>query len=146
MIIAKKNLSLIALYLITALLCAATAIYLISLIYRGEATVYYIGMSVAFLLCFAVSVVIAVTVAKPPHIVITYEDGMLHFADGLQCAPHELERVNYRRASAKSIQYAWGTLIVYVRGQKHKYRFVASVVEVHDRLIELKLSTGGQHG
>ena len=138
MVIAEKSSSAIVVYIIVAVLLAVAATLLIILIALGELTVYNVVELILLSLCIIYSIVQIVRVAKTPRTIITYENGVLKFADGLQCSPRELERVNYRRAvTRRAIFYTWGILIITVKGQTHKYRYVANVEEVHDRLIDL---------
>ncbi len=143
-IIAKKSLGLILLYIFGAIggaLGAALNFYSST---GNDNKTLDIIMGVMFIVVFIYSVIQMIILIKPPHVIITYEDGVLRFADGLQCAPSELEQVHYRRHSARGLQYSTGTLIVTVKGVEHKYCNISDVVEVQDTLIDLMRSTGEQ--
>ena len=140
-IIAKKNSSLAVIYFLGALACAFCAVYSFFHVMEENLALGIIEF-IIFLFGFIFFVVDIIMLLKAPYIIITYEDGMLKFADGLQCSPSELQQVHYRRHSARRLQYSTGTLIVTVDGEDYKYRNVADVVEVQDRLIELMRQNG----
>lgn len=140
-IIAKKNSGLVVVYLLAALASAFAAGYLAFLFFGDDGRAYEIGMGIVFLFAFLFCIIKAIILIKPPYVIIIYENGLLRFADGLQCTPYELEQVHYRRRSARGIQYSTGTLTVTVNGEEHRYTNIGDVVEVHDRLIELMAPT-----
>ncbi len=143
-IIAKKSLGRILLYILCAICCALGATLNLCSNVGNDSKAVDIIMGIVLLVAFLFSVVKVIILIKSPYVIITYEDGVLRFADGLQCAPSELEQVHYRRHSARGLQYSTGTLIVTAKGVEHKYRNISDVVEVQDTLIDLMRSTGEQ--
>lgn len=141
-IIAKKSSGLVFVYILSAIACAFGGVFLFFSIIGEERKVYEIGMLIALLFVFIFCVIEVIIITKPPYVIITYENGVLRFSDGLQCAPNELQQVHYRRHSARGLQYSTGTLKITVNGEDHTYRNISDVVEVQDRLIELMRSTG----
>ena len=74
---------------------------------------------------------------KKPKIFITYKDGKLHFSDGTECYPHEIEHVLVKITSTNGIQSTTGGLVITVHGRKIAYRGVKKIKTVESRLGEL---------
>lgn len=137
--IAKKSLGLVLVYLLGVFLSAVGAAFLFFRIIEDDSADSIIEF-IIFLFIFIFFVIKVIIIIKQPYDIITYEDGVLRFADGLQCTPAELQQVHYRRHTGGRggwLQYSAGTLIVTVNGDEYKYRNISEVVEVQDRLIEL---------
>lgn len=64
-------------------------------------------------------------------------DGELNLGRVGKINPSEISDVSYRRASAKGIQYRWGSLTVTTYAGRHKYGFVADCEDAAKRLTEL---------
>ena len=141
-IIAKKSSGLILVYVLGAIASAIGAVFLFFSIIGEEGMESEIVLLVVFLFAFIFYVVKIIILIKPPYVIITYENGVLRFADGLQCTPSELQQVHYRRHSGRGFQYSTGTLTVTVNGDEYVYRNISEVVEVQDRLIELMRQAG----
>lgn len=63
--------------------------------------------------------------------IIIYDGTYLICPDGSYLLS-ELHDVTYKRMRG------WGTIELYINGEKHSYHYVADVEKVHNRLIELK--------
>lgn len=131
--VTKKNLA--AFYFVCALFVAGIVV---SGCYRVYGSFIFYLILVLGGATFFVPVYVAVRVLVQPRLLITYESGKLHFADGLECTPDELESVNYTRATTRVRPSAvkWGTLIVRCNGE-HRYPYVADVIAAHDRIVQL---------
>ena len=137
-IIARRKGGLLAIRLFCAVIIAVFAIgIVIGAVTSGE--IYLIIPAGIFFALFGVLIYMVIHVQKIPAVLITYNQGKLYFADGLECTPHELTNVTYKRVASRGIYYSWGTLNVTVNGTEHKYQYMADVVDVHDRLLELML-------
>ena len=74
---------------------------------------------------------------KTPKVYITYKDGKLHFADGTECYPYEIEHVLVNLTKTNGIESPTGGLVITVRGRKIEYNAVKKVKAVESRLKEL---------
>lgn len=139
-VIARKREGLLALYIVTL-------IFVIAFIVGGNLSLRAVGNWTAgiwliFVLeAFLIGVCgwVLIGILRTPQVMITYENGKLYFANGVECSPQEIASVNYRRAHARGISYRWGKLIVTVHGQEIKYNYVADVEQAHDRILALML-------
>lgn len=99
----------------------------------------------ATLICCIVGavIIIAAIVAglssyfKSPKVFITYKDGKLHFADGTECYPYEIEHVLVKLTKTNGIESSTGGLVITVRGRAIEYNGIKKVKAVENRLKEL---------
>ena len=75
--------------------------------------------------------------ALPSDIIVLCEDGTLILPKGVSIKVEDLVDVSYRRASAKGIQYRWGSVTLTTRVKKFKFGFVADCEDVAKQLTEL---------
>lgn len=142
-IIARRKGGLLVIQLCFLVITAVFAIGIaIGSVTSGE--IYLIIAAVVFFALFGLLLYRIIQVQKIPAVLITYNQGKLYFADGLECTPHELTNVTYKRTASRGIQYSWGSIRVVVNGETHKFEYVADVVDVHDRLLELMLEAREQ--
>ncbi len=94
-----------------------------------------LGCGVLFLI---VGIVWTVIIAKLPKNYVTFKDGKLHFSNGVECSPSELDYCDSRAWSMDSLIFGYGTLIVSVKRQVYKFRFAANVTNVINQLNQLK--------
>ena len=92
----------------------------------------------AAIVVMAIGGVTCIRVLLTPKEMIVYEGESLRLASGVTFSPRLIERVTYRLASAKGVQYEWGKLCVFVGGKEYSYHFVADVEQAHNRLIALR--------
>ena len=81
---------------------------------------------------------------KTPKVPIVFENGKINFRNWFECAPAEIESVNYQQARGGKYgryTYQWGKLTVNAKGQKITYDYIEDVVAVHDRLIALMMES-----
>jgi hypothetical protein len=129
-IIASKKGSILPLYIFVA---AIGILFLCIGIAIGE--FYYIG---AGALIFIVGMAITLDFCRFPMTLITLgSDGMLYLPRSVTVNPREITDVSYRRASARSIQYKWGTVIITTYSDTYKLRYTADCESVSKRLTEL---------
>ena len=74
---------------------------------------------------------------KSPKVFITYKDGKLHFADGTECYPYEIEHVLVNLTKNNGIESPTGGLVITVQGRKIEYNGVKKVKAAEKRLKEL---------
>lgn len=96
-----------------------------------------IGFIVGALIIIAAMVAGLISYFKTPKVFITYKDGKLHFADGTECAPHEIEHVLVKITRTNGIESSTGGLVITVYGRKIEYNAVKKVKAVESRLEEL---------
>ena len=129
-IIASKKAAILPLYIFVA----AIGILFLSIgIAMGE--FYYIG---AGALIFIVGIAIIVDFCRfPMTLVALGRDGMIYLPKGEAVKPSEITDVSYRRASARAIQYKWGTVIITTYSDTYKLRYTEDCESVSKRLTEL---------
>lgn len=76
---------------------------------------------------------------KIPNIVISAdENNTLYLPDGITVSMDDVADVSYRRASARSIQYKWGSVTIKTKnGTLYKYGYIAECEEVAKRLTDM---------
>ena len=86
----------------------------------------------------AVSAVLAIQyLSLPSNIIVISDDNKLILPHGVTVSLEAVNDVSYRRASAKGIQYRWGSVTLSTLYGKHKFGFVADCEEVSKRLTQL---------
>jgi len=65
------------------------------------------------------------------------DDNKLILPHGVTVSLYAVNDVSYRRASAKGIQYRWGSVTLSTLYGKYKFGFVADCEEVSKRLTQL---------
>lgn len=70
---------------------------------------------------------------------IVLEGNLLDFGNGLICTADKIENVTYHeyKNNRGMHRFSYGTLTVYVNGEKIVYEFIANVERAHNLLIEL---------
>ena len=128
--IATKKMAVLGIYIFSALL----GLSLIGL----SLTTEQLLISISGVLVLAVSVGIIIDFFRIPGTVITQdENGELHLPRGIIVAPKEIGDVSYRRASARGIQYKWGTIIISTYSATYKYRYVDDCEAVAKELTDI---------
>ena len=129
-IIANKKAAILPLYIFVAVLglvflCTGIAM----------AMLYFIGVGA---LIFILGVAITVDFCRFPAVVITLEQsGVLHLPKNTTVNISEITDVSYRNATARGIQYKWGTVIITTHSDTYKLRYIENCERVSKRLTEL---------
>ena len=95
---------------------------------------FFLGVG---LVIIAAGIIGLIVYLKMPKVFITYKDGKLHFSDGTECYPYEIEHVLINLTRTNGILSSAGGLVITVRGRKIKYNNVKKIKAVEDRLGEL---------
>lgn len=75
--------------------------------------------------------------ALPYNVITLDKDNKLHLPKGVTLVLTDLLDVSYVRASARSIQYKWGSLLLTAKQGKFKYGYIADCEEVAKRLTDM---------
>ncbi len=87
---------------------------------------------------FIVSAVILIQYFMiPPIAIIRDERNRLHLPKGITLDPKDIVDVSYRRASAKGVQYKWGTLIIQTVTTKYKLRYIENCESVEKIITKM---------
>ena len=73
----------------------------------------------------------------PSDIIVLSEDGDLILPKGVTVSLESVSDVSYRRASAKGIQYRWGSITVSTYYDSYKFGFVADCEDVAKKLTQM---------
>ena len=73
----------------------------------------------------------------PSEVIVLCEDGTLILKKGVRIKLEDLVDVSYRRASARGIQYRWGSITLTTKIKKFKFGFVADCEDVAKDLTRL---------
>ena len=73
----------------------------------------------------------------PSDIVVLSEDGTLILPKGVTVSLESISDVSYRRASAKGIQYRWGSITLSTYYGSYKYGFVADCEDVAKQITQM---------
>lgn len=141
-IIARRKDGIIWMYVFT-LVISLIAIIFPGFLIGGKkgSSITGVFLIVIGVICLIISVVVLIGIIRTPADIITRKDEFLCFPDGSSCNLSEIKQVNYRRASARGLQYKWGKIIIVLNDRTIIYNYVADVVQVHNRLIELMLKS-----
>ena len=73
----------------------------------------------------------------PSHIIILSDDGSLILPKGVTVSLESVSDVSYRRASAKGLQYRWGSITLSTYYGSYKFGFVADCEDVAKQLTQI---------
>lgn len=73
----------------------------------------------------------------PSDIIVLSDDGTLILPKGVTVPLESISDVSYRRASAKGIQYRWGSITLSTYYGSYKYGFVSDCEEVSKQLTQM---------
>ena len=73
----------------------------------------------------------------PSDIIVLSDDGTLILPKGVTISLESISDVSYRRASAKGIQYRWGSITLSTYYGSYKYGFVSDCEEVSKQLTQM---------
>ncbi|MDE6585806.1 MAG: hypothetical protein K2K80_03905 [Clostridia bacterium] len=140
-VIATRKEQLIWVYVLAAVL-SITLIAASAFILRKDLTM--LGTCIFMILTgvtgVVVSSIILIGYFRTPKEIIVYENGVLHYPRGT-CNVSELINVEYRRATARGLQYKWGTVKLILNDKTVSCRYVADVEQVHGVLIRLMMDS-----
>ena len=97
--------------------------------------------SALFSLTFiTVSLIVLIMYFTTPQEAIFYNEyeQAIYLKKGVKLELSEIEDISYRRASARGIQYKWGTIIIRAQHKKYKIMFIAQCEDVCKTLTKLK--------
>lgn len=77
----------------------------------------------------------------PSKIIVLTEDGTLLLPKAETISLSSINDVSYRRASARGIQYSWGSVTISTYSDTYKYGFVANCEDVAKELTRLMYDT-----
>ena len=122
---------------------SAGAIYIIITIIGAISTLAGVATDDIKFLIMGITLVIAGGIfavqylTLPSEIIVLCEDGTLLLPKGVTIKLGELIDISYRRASARGIQYRWGSVTLCTRLGSYKFGFVADCEDVAKQLTEL---------
>ena len=73
----------------------------------------------------------------PSDIIVLSEDGSLILPKGVTVSLESVSDVSYRRASARGIQYRWGSITLSTYFGSYKYGFVSDCEDVAKQLTQM---------
>lgn len=73
----------------------------------------------------------------PPIAIIRDERNRLHLPKGITLDPKDIVDVSYRRASAKGVQYKWGSIVIITATAKYKCRYIADCEHVSKIITDI---------
>ena len=73
----------------------------------------------------------------PSNIIVLSDDNTIILPKGITVPLDSISDVSYRRASAKGIQYRWGSVTVSTYYGSYKYGFVADCEDVSKQLTQM---------
>ncbi|MBQ8432442.1 MAG: hypothetical protein IJX28_06120 [Clostridia bacterium] len=131
-IIARKKFGIGGLYLLYALLGA------LLLWGSTENTKLSKAIAITGILVLLACAGVMIDFFRLPHVLIAKDaDGILHLPKNARVLPTEISDVSYRRASAKGIQYQWGSVTITTYAETYKLRYVEDCEAVAKELTRL---------
>ena len=102
----------------------------------GSAKFYFILLGI--LLTVVCGYIYASYVALPTDVIILESGNVLRLPKGITVNIADLADVSYKCATAKGVQYKWGTVILRTKfGTVYKYGYIAECETVAKRLTEM---------
>lgn len=139
-VIAQKRSGIIAGYIVCIVLGAILTVFGGSALALIERELIYLGiiLLVLGLVVLAEGIAFTVIIARIPKNIITLKDNKLHFCNGVECSPSEVENWSTSVWGLDALIFNYGKLTVRVKGQEYKFRFVAEINTVTAKLGQLK--------
>ena len=138
-VIARKRKGVGAMYLCCTIVGVFMAIFGI-----GATKLYFILLGI--LLTAVGGYIYAGYVALPTEVIILESGSVLRLPKGITLNIDDLWDVSYKCATAKGIQYKWGTVILRANsGIVYKYGYVAECEAVAKRLTEMMYAARYNH-
>lgn len=145
--IARRKEGLFTLYVICLVLVVAVllaSVVCMILQPSGSIIAAVVALLIAVIIVIPLCAVNIILISKTPEEIIVYENGVLHFPD-CTCRAYEIKNVEYRFACGRHfISYSWGRIIIALEGRTLDINYVADVVRVHNRLIQLMMEGKGR--
>lgn len=98
-------------------------------------SIFFIVMGVILIIA---SIIWLIYFIKMPVDAVKLCDGKLYFRNGIVCSPTELDNYSYKGGGVDGAIFDFGTLIITVKGNKFKLRFVKRAAAAVNRLHMLK--------
>ena len=134
-ILGQRKSGLGALYSFTLIFSIIVLIYSISLFWVNSFFPILIIIGVGIMA--TVSICILVAYYKTPKIAITYDGQCTIYVKGQPIKLTDITYVSYRRASAKGIQYKWGSVTISTSLDKYKVSFLENCEMVEKAITKL---------
>ncbi len=142
-ILARKKKGLGLLYTFTLLM--GLILFSLSLLESNNKNgVLLLFLSIAALVLIVVSAVIVTQYLLTPNNAILYNESenALYVNRNARIYINEIIDLSYTRATARGIQYKWGTVTIITNERRYVVRYVANCEAVCKKLIDLKYTRG----
>ena len=113
-----------------------TFVGVIMLIYAITGKILPLGI-IGGLLTIISAVLSVRFLSLPSNIIVLCEDGSLILPKGVTVSLESVSDVSYKRASAKGIQYRWGSITLSTYYGSYKYGFVVDCEDVAKQLTQM---------
>lgn len=135
-IIAHKKRGIGLMYAFTLLLSLFMFLYAVFSRDNPALIIIYLGA----LTIAVISLVIVIQYIKTPNEAIIYDESKneIRLPSDVIIQVSDIVDLSYRRASAKGIQYKWGSVVIKTITNRYIVRYLANCEAVCKRLIELK--------
>ena len=135
-IIAHKKRGIGLMYAFTLLLSLFMFLYAVFSRDNPALIIIYLGA----LTIAVISLVIVIQYIKTPNEAIIYDESKneIRLPSDVIIQVSDIVDLSYRRASAKGIQYKWGSVVIKTITNRYIVRYLANCEAVYKRLIELK--------
>ncbi len=141
-ILARKKKGLGLLYTFTLLM--GLILFSLSLLESNKNGVLLLFLSIAALVLIVASAVIVTQYLLTPNNAILYNESenALYVNRNTRIYISEIIDLSYTRATARGIQYKWGTVTIITNEKRYVVRYVANCEAVCKKLIDLKYTRG----
>ena len=109
----------------------------IGVLVAGSVVHYTTAILVGALITILCGVFAVQFLSLPSEIIVLTEDGTLLLPKGETVSLNSINDVSYRRASARGIQYRWGSVTISTYSGTYKCDFVANCKDVAEELTRL---------
>lgn len=127
MIIARKSIAVGFLYSI----CLIVGVFFICL------GMYQTYLLIAGIITDIISLIILIDYFRVPYAPISINEKSILLPKNTVLSLNDILDVSYRRASAKGIQYRWGTIVISSTMGTYKYRYISDCEDVAKDLLRM---------
>lgn len=107
----------------------------VGLIFAGYAQLYWLIIGIAISLVSLIILIDYIKIPMTPFYINS--DDKLVLPKNIVLSMSDILDVSYRRASARGLQYRWGTITVYSTRGTYKYRYISECETVAKCILKL---------
>ncbi|MBQ8320176.1 MAG: hypothetical protein IJX81_04785 [Clostridia bacterium] len=138
-VLARKKRGMTVLYAIVGVITAALFTVSVTILPKSADPFVILLIGLFGVVCVGLCVKECVLSARTPDVILQTDGKTLYLPKGKQISVLAVQKVEYKRASARGFQYDYGKLMLITANGRYTFHYVDEVVEAHNALIALMM-------